>query len=124
MKNPLLLVSMLLPTLSLACEIIPVGFINQLPAGTKVTIEEVQAKVTYKDGSTESFGPRRTNIVPGGADEVFMTACTDKCVKSIYGKMTLRDTQAAPKQVVREKTFNADPPTMCMAIGSFRLGKD
>jgi hypothetical protein len=124
MKSPLLLVLMLLPAPSFACEIIPVGFVNQLPAGTKVTIEEVEAKVTYKDGSIESFGPRRTNVVPGGTDEVFMTACTDKCVKSIYGKMTVMDTQAAPKKVVREKTFKADPPTMCMALGSFRLGKD
>lgn len=124
MKSPLLLVIILLPTLSFACEIIPVGFVNLLPAGTKVTIEEVQAKVNYKDGSTESFGPRRTNIVPGGPDEVFMTACTDKCVKSIYGKMTLMDTQAAPKKVVQEKTFYGDPPTQCMKLGNFRLGKN
>lgn len=105
------------------CNIIPVGFRNLLPIGTKVSIIEVESKISYDDGSSEHLGPRRVNIIPGGSDEVLMSACTEKNASSIWGKMTVLDTQGGgDRKVVLEKVRNADPGGR-LAMANFPLGK-
>lgn len=105
-----------------ACEIIPVGFSNVLPAGTSVSIIEIEAKITYEP-SVESFPPRRVDLKPQSKEEVFLSQCTTKCAKKIWGKMTVLDTQGGgSKTTVREKTYEA-PPGQCFPMQHFRLGK-
>lgn len=106
------------------CRIIPFGFSNQLPAGIQVVIIEIEGRVTYEDGTSESFGPRRVNIPPQGKDEVFMTSCTFKCATKIYGKMTIHDTQGGRDvKVARDKTMLPDAGKPCLGGAIFPLGK-
>lgn len=109
--------------ISISCNIIPVGFRNLLPNGTKVEIIEIESKITYDDGSTEKLGPKRVVIKPGGSDEVLMSACTEKNATSIWGKLTVWDTQGGgDRKVVLEKVRNADPGGR-LAMANFPLGK-
>lgn len=105
------------------CNIVPAGFMNLLPAGTKVTITHIKAKFNYSDGTSDTV-ERSVYILPQGGDEVLMSSCTDKCVKSVVGTMTILDEQGGgSRTVVLEKTRFADGgPNKCITIVKYPLG--
>jgi ribosomal protein S28E/S33 len=103
------------------CNIVSAGFRNLLPAGARVTITHVKVKFNY-DGGTSQTIERNVNIPPQGSDEVLLSECTDKCVKTIVGTVTVLDQQGPkPKEVVLEKTRFAEGNT-CLLVGIFPLG--
>jgi hypothetical protein len=106
------------------CNIVSAGFRNLMPSGVRVTIIKITAKFNYEDGTSES-STRNVRIVPQGADEVLMSSCTDKCVKSVVGTMTVLDQQGgSSREVVLEKTRFPDTPTECLLVTIFPLGKN
>jgi hypothetical protein len=105
------------------CNIVSAGFRNLLPAGARVTITHVQVKFNYAGGTSET-SEKNVNIAPQGADEVLLSSCTDKCVQTIVGTLTVLDQQGdQPKTVVLEKTRFADGPNKCLLNGMFPLGQ-
>lgn len=108
----------------LTCDIVSAGFRNLMPEGAKVVIIQIKAKVTYSDGTFVKLGPRDVSIAPGGTDQVLMTGCSEKCVTSITGEMTVRDSQGGgSRDVILEKTRTADPGK-CLLVGIFPLGRN
>lgn len=106
------------------CNIVSAGFQNAMPSGIAVSITHIKAKFNYQDGSSE-IKEKNVNIPPQADWEVLLSSCSDKCVKSIVGTMTVLDQQGGQRrEVVLEKTRFADGPTGCLLGAKFPLAKN